>query len=168
MNGAGPESTRRDSRDGEVVVVRRALSLPRAVPEQVSPGRAGPPLGEPPIDAGFVVRFSRRSNRPLLVSCATARALVGNLLLATEGEVGCGAVLTSSLGGNFGTVSTHSTYIPSTDRIVWGATSGSGQGGTVWNQLSVNTVVPEPAAALLGSIGIVLLLRRRRQASSGW
>ena len=75
---------------------------------------------------------------------------------------GTGAYLTDSLGGDHGLVNTFTGYTPSLDRVIWGAYSSAGQGGTVWNELSLATV-PEPGAPLLlGVTMMVWVLRRRR------
>lgn len=70
------------------------------------------------------------------------------------------ATLTDSLGGNHGVIA-NSGALPGGDRLIWGATSGAGQGSTTWNSLDLS-VVPEPSALLLGSISLLMLLRRRR------
>ena len=76
---------------------------------------------------------------------------------------GTGAYLTDSLGGDHGLVNTFTGYTPSLDRVIWGAYSSAGQGGTVWNELSLATV-PEPGAPLLlGVTMMVWVLRRRRR-----
>lgn len=75
---------------------------------------------------------------------------------------GAGAYLTDSLGGDHGLVSTWSGYTPQQDRVVWGAHTSSGQGGTVWNELSLVTV-PEPGSSLLLGLSMMAGVFRRRR-----
>lgn len=78
--------------------------------------------------------------------------------LAYDANTG-NAILTDSLGGNHGVVS--SSGAGSSNRLVWGATSSAGQGSTTWNQLSLSSV-PEPSSlSLFAFCGLGLLFRRR-------
>lgn len=74
-------------------------------------------------------------------------------------SVGGTVTLTDSLGGNHGVVASSA---GSQDRVVWGATSSSGQGSTVWSGVSVD-VIPEPSVIVLTLIGgLGMALRRKR------
>jgi hypothetical protein len=70
------------------------------------------------------------------------------------------ATLTDSLGGNHGVVAAGGA-LPGGDRLVWGATSGAGQGSTTWNSLDLS-LVPEPSLSALGLISLLACCRRRR------
>ncbi|NNC89405.1 MAG: hypothetical protein HKN82_13185 [Akkermansiaceae bacterium] len=75
---------------------------------------------------------------------------------ATAGQ----ATLTDSLGNNHGVVASGGA-LPGGDRLVWGATSGAGQGSTTWNAVGLDAV-PEPGVSILGALAGLVLLRRRR------
>jgi hypothetical protein len=69
---------------------------------------------------------------------------------------GFGGTVTSSAAGNFGVLSlTGMGYDSSNGKIFFGGNNNT------FDNLSV-TVVPEPSAALLGGLGMLCLLRRRR------
>lgn len=72
---------------------------------------------------------------------------------------GSSATMGDSLGNSYGTIAKAGTG--SSDRLIFGATSGGGQGSTVWNNIAM-TAIPEPATiGLLGLIGIACLIRRK-------
>jgi len=69
-----------------------------------------------------------------------AAAPLANYITFTLQSIGGVVTLSDSLGGSHGVVT--SLGLGTQDRVVWGATSGFGQGSTTWNALSVDTVSP--------------------------
>lgn len=70
------------------------------------------------------------------------------------------ATLTDNLGGSHGVIA-NSGALAGGDRLIWGATTGAGQGSTTWNSLDLS-VIPEPSALALTLFSLTLLLRRHR------
>ena len=67
-------------------------------------------------------------------------------------------------GDTTGTTAVNSTILPNDPGTYTGTTTGPAGmfAGTETNMASTLTLVPEPSAALLGAVGALLLLRRRR------
>jgi len=83
-----------------------------------------------------------------------------NFLTLTLSSVDGQVVLTDSLGGNYGTVSSLADYTPVANRVAWGSIGDLGQGASIWN--SVTVYVPEPTSAALFGLGMAAFLIRRK------
>lgn len=76
---------------------------------------------------------------------------------------GTTAILTNSVGDPSLTVNSAAA---SQNRIYWGSGSGSGQGSTIWNNIQLRTIVPEPSSLVLclfGFAGVMLTFGRRQR-----
>ena len=126
-------------------------------------------------DYAYILSFATNATNDYLLkdSVNTYTIATGNQLSSELGTTnanyvtftleytpGTGAYLTDSLGGDHGLIATFTGYTPSSDRVIWGSYSAGGQGGTVWNNVSLVTV-PEPGTPLLLGMFLLLGLARR-------
>ena len=68
---------------------------------------------------------------------------------------------TLDYGAGTATLSPGTPLVGGRNAVFFGAGSSGGQGSALWNEFSIETV-PEPAITLLGGLGMLSLLRRRR------